>query len=331
MRSVILEGLAIGLLASVIGLLAGFGIYKGLDALFVALGADLPKTGTVAGHAHDHRVAAGRHGRDAAREHPARPARDPGAADRGGARGRRAPAVAGRGALGEAGGRPDRRVAGRDLRPASSPAWARSASRCCSAAASCRCSSASRWPRRGWSSRSRGWWAGRAGAPGASPASWPAPTPSATRRRTASTAAALMIGLTLVTVVAVLGAGLRSSVEGAVTDQVKADYILDNPDDVSFGSAEGDAVAAVDGVTTALARPHRHRAGRRRGVRSHRHRPGDDRPLLHVRLGARRRPHGARDGRRRRGRGQGLRGGHRTSAVGERAGDPERVRRRSAR
>jgi putative ABC transport system permease protein len=66
--------------------------------------------------------------------------------------------------------------------------------------------------------------------------------------RTASTAAALMIGLTLVTVVAVLGAGLRSSVEGAVTDQVKADYVLNNPDDVSFGAAQGDTVAAVDGV-----------------------------------------------------------------------------------
>jgi putative ABC transport system permease protein len=69
--------------------------------------------------------------------------------------------------------------------------------------------------------------------------------------RTASTAAALMIGLTLVTVVAVLGAGLRSSVEGAVTDQVKADYVVNNPDDVSFGGAEGDAVAAVPGVTMA--------------------------------------------------------------------------------
>ena len=38
--------------------------------------------------------------------------------------------------------------------------------------------------------------------------------------RTASTAAALMIGLTLVTVVAVLGAGMRNTVESAVTDQV---------------------------------------------------------------------------------------------------------------
>ena len=69
--------------------------------------------------------------------------------------------------------------------------------------------------------------------------------------RTASTAAALMIGLTLVTVVAVLGAGLRSSVEGAVTDQVNAAYIIDNPDDVSFGAAEGDALAEVDGVKVA--------------------------------------------------------------------------------
>ena len=66
--------------------------------------------------------------------------------------------------------------------------------------------------------------------------------------RTASTAAALMIGLTLVTVVAVLGAGLRSSVEGAVTDQVEAPYILDADDNISFGAAEGDKIAKVDGV-----------------------------------------------------------------------------------
>ena len=49
-----------------------------------------------AGDAHDRRVAAGRHERHAAGEHPARPARHAGAADRGRPRGRRAPAVAGR-------------------------------------------------------------------------------------------------------------------------------------------------------------------------------------------------------------------------------------------
>jgi putative ABC transport system permease protein len=44
--------------------------------------------------------------------------------------------------------------------------------------------------------------------------------------RTASTAAALMIGLALVTVVATLGAGLRGSTEKAVTQQVEADYVV---------------------------------------------------------------------------------------------------------
>jgi putative ABC transport system permease protein len=69
--------------------------------------------------------------------------------------------------------------------------------------------------------------------------------------RTASTAAALMIGLTLVTVVAVLGAGLRSTVESAVTDQVNAAYIVDGNDGMPFEAAEGDALARVPGVSTA--------------------------------------------------------------------------------
>jgi putative ABC transport system permease protein len=69
--------------------------------------------------------------------------------------------------------------------------------------------------------------------------------------RTASTAAALMIGLTLVTVVAVLGAGLRSTVESAVTDQVNAAYILNGTDGLPFEAAEGDALARVPGVNTA--------------------------------------------------------------------------------
>ncbi len=69
--------------------------------------------------------------------------------------------------------------------------------------------------------------------------------------RTASTAAALMIGLTLVTVVAVLGAGLRTTVESAVTDQVDAAYIVDGTDGMPFEAAEGDALADVPGVNTA--------------------------------------------------------------------------------
>jgi putative ABC transport system permease protein len=46
-RSVLLEGLAIGIIASVVGLVLGWFLAKGLNALFVALGIDLPKTDEV--------------------------------------------------------------------------------------------------------------------------------------------------------------------------------------------------------------------------------------------------------------------------------------------
>jgi putative ABC transport system permease protein len=45
--SVIVEALVIGFLASVVGLLAGLGLAKLLNQLFVSLGIDLPKAGTV--------------------------------------------------------------------------------------------------------------------------------------------------------------------------------------------------------------------------------------------------------------------------------------------
>ena len=47
LRSVRLEGLVLGLLASTIGLFLGFGIAKGMLVLFSALGVDLPKADTV--------------------------------------------------------------------------------------------------------------------------------------------------------------------------------------------------------------------------------------------------------------------------------------------
>lgn len=46
------------------------------------------------------------------------------------------------------------------------------------------------------------------------------------RGRTAATAAALLVGFALITLVAVLGQGLGSSIAGAVDDQVTADYVL---------------------------------------------------------------------------------------------------------
>ena len=100
-----------------IGLIAGLGIYKGLNALFVAIGADLPKSGTVARHAHDHRrrccvgtivtlLASILPARRATRVPPIAAVRE----------GAALPAVAVRVALGEAGLRRDRGVGRGDLR-----------------------------------------------------------------------------------------------------------------------------------------------------------------------------------------------------------------------
>jgi putative ABC transport system permease protein len=70
--------------------------------------------------------------------------------------------------------------------------------------------------------------------------------------RTASTAAALMIGLALVTVVAVLGAGLRDSTQGAVRDQVAADYVVTSLNGFDpLPAAVGSAVAGSSGIELA--------------------------------------------------------------------------------
>jgi putative ABC transport system permease protein len=47
LTSVVVEALAIGLLGALVGLAGGYGIAKGLNALFVALGIDLPTTGLI--------------------------------------------------------------------------------------------------------------------------------------------------------------------------------------------------------------------------------------------------------------------------------------------
>ena len=69
--------------------------------------------------------------------------------------------------------------------------------------------------------------------------------------RTASTAAALMIGLTLVTVVAVLGSGITAGTKTAITDQLHADYVVDGNEDLPFRADEGDKLAATPGVKAA--------------------------------------------------------------------------------
>jgi putative ABC transport system permease protein len=69
--------------------------------------------------------------------------------------------------------------------------------------------------------------------------------------RTASTAAALMIGITLVTVVAVLGAGMSKATESAVEEQVHAAYVVDGDDGMPFDAEDGDELAQVAGVKAA--------------------------------------------------------------------------------
>jgi len=67
--------------------------------------------------------------------------------------------------------------------------------------------------------------------------------------RTASTASALMIGLALVTLVAVLAAGLKSTFEGAVNQVFHADYALTATNNFSpISTASAEALTKVPGV-----------------------------------------------------------------------------------
>jgi putative ABC transport system permease protein len=64
--------------------------------------------------------------------------------------------------------------------------------------------------------------------------------------RTAATAAALMIGIALVAFSAVLGAGMRESTKGALAEQVRADYVIVGQD--GWSPIDPDAAKAVAGV-----------------------------------------------------------------------------------
>jgi len=70
--------------------------------------------------------------------------------------------------------------------------------------------------------------------------------------RTASTAAALMIGLALVTFVATLGGGLKDSVTSQLKDQAKSDYVVSaSSNEGTFSKAADKALAGVPGVEVA--------------------------------------------------------------------------------
>jgi putative ABC transport system permease protein len=70
--------------------------------------------------------------------------------------------------------------------------------------------------------------------------------------RTAATAAALMIGLALVTFVAVLSNGMKESNRGAIEEQITADFVVTSQDGFTpFVSSAGDAAARAPGVEVA--------------------------------------------------------------------------------
>ena len=245
-RSVKLEGLVIGLVASAIGLVAGYGIAKGMVALVAALGVELPKASTVV--AQRTIVVSMLLGTGITLLASILPARratrvPPIAAVREGSTlppsrfsaqaattgyvvtGVSLAAVAG-GLLGATGAILALLLAGGVLGLFAgiallAPTLVKPLARIV-----------------GWPARRAGGVAGDlAGA-------------NAVRNpgRTASTAAALMIGLTLVTVVAVLGAGITAGTRSAVKQQLHAGYVIDGKQDLPFRAAEGDKLAAIAGV-----------------------------------------------------------------------------------
>ena len=260
MRSVVLEGFVIGLLASALGLIAGIGLAKGMLALFAAMGIELPDAATViAPRTIIVSIVVGTlvtlRG-----QHPARPPGDPRAADRGGPRGRDAAALA------------PRRV------PRSRPASASSLAAVAALATGMFAGGLSTIgtasllgggvlglfvgmallaPRLvGPLARFVGLPARRAGGVAGELAG-----ANAVRNpgRTASTAAALMIGITLVTLVAVLGVEHHQD-DGRprVTEELHAGYVIDAQRRHAVPRRRRRPAGARGGRQARLARPLRH-------------------------------------------------------------------------
>lgn len=67
-------------------------------------------------------------------------------------------------------------------------------------------------------------------------------------RRTAATASALMIGLTLVSMMSVFGASAKASIDKIVAENAAADFVVSNPIGQPFPASVTDQIAQVDGV-----------------------------------------------------------------------------------
>ena len=232
LQSVVAKGCCSASAAPCSACSAAIALAPALDQLFKAFGADLPDSGTVRRDAHDRRVAARRHGRDGARRSLAGAARDARAAARGDARGRRDPAP-----------QADHARSLRRSGPARARAWCDSSSR-----------SSRRWLRRRscvivgdrhrahvrapaparTRSAATGSRAGLARAIG-SLVSWRGITGRLAREntirqpgRTLMTAAALTVGLALVTLVAVLAAGTKATINQPSSRSFAGNLIVEN-------------------------------------------------------------------------------------------------------
>lgn len=75
-------------------------------------------------------------------------------------------------------------------------------------------------------------------------------------QRTATTAAALMIGLTLVTAVTVIGDSIKTSISTALSSSITSDWLIRNPTagptPIPFSSAAGDRILALDEVESVV-------------------------------------------------------------------------------
>jgi putative ABC transport system permease protein len=251
MRSVRIEGFVIGLLASVLGLLFGIGIAKGMVMLFAAMGVDLPEADTViAGRTVLVSLLVGTTVTLIASIVPARKAT-------------RVPPIA---AVREGAALPPSRFAKHSLKAGLVVLGASMASILAGIfAAGVSPVAVALLLVLGVLGLFLGiaWLAPRMVKPLAHVVGWPARKTAGVAgelaganavrnpRRTASTAAALMIGLTLVTFVAVLGSGMRASTESAVKEQLTAPYVVSGKDDLPFRADEGARLAAMPGVQSA--------------------------------------------------------------------------------
>jgi putative ABC transport system permease protein len=250
-RSVKLEGLVIGLVASAIGLVLGYGIAKGMVALVAALGVELPKAGTVV----EQRtvIVSMLLGTTITLIASILPAR----------RATRVPPIA---AVREGSTLPPSRFSAHSAKTGYAVTGASLAAIVAGLLAGGLSGAAVALLLAGGVlglfvgiallaptlvkplARIVGWPARRAGGIAGDLAG-----ANAVRNpgRTASTAAALMIGLTLVTIVAVIGSGVSAGTKSAVKKQLHAGYVIDGKQGLPFRAVEGDKLAAIPGVKAA--------------------------------------------------------------------------------